>query len=48
MRASTIPTAATWWCWPTAASEKRMQLVLGSKALEIDLPADSVHTLEWA
>jgi glucosylceramidase len=28
-------------------AEKRVQLVLGSKALEIDLPADSVHTLEW-
>lgn len=29
-------------------SERRVQLVLGSNALEIDLPADSVHTLEWA
>jgi len=28
--------------------QKRAQLVLGGKALEIDLPADSVHTLEWA
>ena len=28
--------------------ERRVQLVLGSNALEIDLPADSVHTLEWA
>jgi hypothetical protein len=28
--------------------QKRAQLVLGRKALEIDLPADSVHTLEWA
>ena len=29
-------------------AEKSVQLVLGSQALEIDLPADSVHTLEWA
>lgn len=28
--------------------QKRVQLVMGSKMLEIDLPADSVHTLEWA
>jgi glucosylceramidase len=28
--------------------EKRVQLLLGSNALEIDLPADSVHTLQWA
>jgi glucosylceramidase len=28
--------------------QRRAQLVLGSSALEIDLPADSVHTLEWA
>jgi glucosylceramidase len=28
--------------------EKRVQLVLGSQTLEIDLPADSVHTLQWA
>ena len=27
--------------------EKRVQLVLGAKAVEIALPADSVHTLEW-
>lgn len=27
---------------------KRAQLVLGSNALEVELPADSVHTLEWA
>jgi glucosylceramidase len=27
--------------------EKRTQLLLGSNALEIDLEADSVHTLEW-
>lgn len=29
-------------------AEKRVQLVLGTNALEIDLPADSVHTLQWA
>lgn len=29
-------------------AEKRVQLVLGSSSLEIVLPADSVHTLEWA
>jgi len=28
--------------------QRRAQLVLGAKALEIDLPADSVTTLEWA
>jgi len=28
--------------------EKRVQLLLGSQALEVDLPADSVHTLQWA
>jgi glucosylceramidase len=28
--------------------EKRVQLLLGSNALELDLPADSVHTLQWA
>ncbi|MFP5210733.1 MAG: glycoside hydrolase family 30 beta sandwich domain-containing protein, partial [Acidobacteriota bacterium] len=28
--------------------EKSVQLVLGSQTIEIDLPADSVHTLEWA
>jgi glucosylceramidase len=28
--------------------EKRVQLLLGTKALELDLPADSVHTLQWA
>lgn len=27
--------------------EQRIQLVLGISAIEIDLPADSVHTLEW-
>ena len=29
-------------------AEKPVQLVLGSRALELDLPADSVHTLQWA
>jgi glucosylceramidase len=28
--------------------EKRVQLLLGSQMLEIDLPASSVHTLQWA
>ncbi|MGB7548804.1 MAG: glycoside hydrolase family 30 beta sandwich domain-containing protein [Terracidiphilus sp.] len=28
--------------------EKRAQLLLGTQALEVDLPADSVHTLQWA
>ena len=28
--------------------QKRVQLVLGAHALEVDLPADSVHTLVWA
>lgn len=28
--------------------QRRVQLVLGSKALEVELPADSVQTLEWA
>ncbi len=27
--------------------EQRVQFVLGSNALELDLPADSIHTLEW-
>ena len=27
--------------------EQRAQLVLGTSAIEIDLPADSVHTLQW-
>jgi glucosylceramidase len=27
--------------------EKRVQLLLGSSALDVDLPADSVHTLQW-
>jgi glucosylceramidase len=29
-------------------AEKRVQLLLGSQMLEIDLPASSVHTLQWA
>jgi glucosylceramidase len=28
--------------------EKRVQLLLGSQALELDLTADSVHTLQWS
>jgi glucosylceramidase len=28
--------------------QRRVQLVLGAKMLEIEMPADSVHTLEWA
>ncbi len=28
--------------------EKRVQLLLGSLALDLDLPADSVHTLRWS
>jgi len=28
--------------------QKRIQLLLGTRALEIDLPADSVHTLQWS
>ena len=28
--------------------QKRAQLLLGSQALDVDLPADSVQTLEWA
>jgi glucosylceramidase len=28
--------------------EKRVQLVLGTNALDIDLPADSVHTMQWS
>jgi len=27
--------------------QKRIQLLLGANALELDLEADSVHTLEW-
>lgn len=29
-------------------SQRRVQLLLGGSVLEVDLPADSVHTLEWA
>jgi len=29
-------------------AQKQVQLVLGSSALDIDLPADSVHTLQWS
>ena len=28
--------------------EKQVQLVLGSSTLDVDLPADSVHTLQWS
>jgi glucosylceramidase len=28
--------------------EKRVQLLLGSNALDVELPADSVHTLQWS
>jgi glucosylceramidase len=28
--------------------ERRVQLLLGAQALTLDLPADSVHTLQWA
>ncbi len=28
--------------------QKRVQLLLGSSALDVDLPADSVHTLQWS
>ena len=28
--------------------EQQMQIVLGSNAIVLELPADSVHTLEWA
>jgi glucosylceramidase len=29
-------------------TEIRVQLVLGAQAVEVDLPADSVHTFEWS
>jgi glucosylceramidase len=29
-------------------AEKRVQLVMGEKALNVDLKADSVHTLQWS
>ncbi len=28
--------------------QRRVQLVLGANALDVDLPADSVHTLQWS
>ena len=28
--------------------EKRVQLLMGTSVLDVDLPADSVHTLEWS
>jgi len=28
--------------------ETRVQLLLGQKALEVELPADSVQTLQWS
>jgi hypothetical protein len=28
--------------------EKQAQLVLGSRSLTFNLPADSVHTLQWS
>ena len=31
-----------------SGEEKRVQLLLGSKALELDLPAGSVYTLQWS
>jgi glucosylceramidase len=29
-------------------AEKRVQLLMGTNALDVDLPADSVHTLQWS
>jgi len=29
-------------------AERQVQLVLGSSAVDVDLPADSVHTLQWS
>jgi glucosylceramidase len=29
-------------------AEKRVQLVMGSQTLDVDLPADSVQTLHWS
>jgi len=29
-------------------AEKRTQLLMGSKSLDIELPADSVQTLHWS
>lgn len=31
-----------------SGEERRIQLVLGSNAMEVELPADSVHTLQWS
>jgi glucosylceramidase len=31
-----------------SGEEKRVQLLLGSTALEVDLPAGSVYTLQWS
>jgi O-glycosyl hydrolase len=28
-------------------AQQQVQLVMGGNAVELDLPADSVHTLEW-
>jgi glucosylceramidase len=28
--------------------EKRVQLLMGTSALDVNLPADSVHTLQWS
>jgi O-glycosyl hydrolase len=29
-------------------AEKRVQLLIGENALDVDLPSDSVHTLHWS
>lgn len=31
-----------------SGAQRRVQLVMAGNAVEVDLPADSVHTLEWA
>jgi len=31
-----------------SGEERQMQLLLGSNALEVELPADSVLTLQWS
>jgi hypothetical protein len=31
-----------------SGDEKKVQLLLGRSTLEVDLPADSVHTLQWS
>ena len=28
--------------------ERRVQLVLGTRSLSLELPGDSVHTLQWS